>query len=255
MVRVDVLASGSSGNLTVIRSGRTKVLLDAGPSCKRILELFEQAGLDPASIDAVLISHEHSDHIGGLRVFLKKYPRPVFVSDLSAPYLGLEREAERLVRPMEPGEAMTIGHVSVTPFPVPHDAEQTFGFVFRAEGMKIGCATDLGTYSADVVGHLKGANCLLLEFNHDLDMLHEGCYPQHLKIRIAGKLGHLSNGQGAKLLSKTITGETAGLFLMHLSRENTTPESAKLAASACVSDKVVFFEVAGQYRPTRPWIG
>lgn len=255
MVRVDVLASGSSGNVTVIRSERTSVLLDAGPSCKRILELFEAAGLDPASIDAVLISHEHSDHIGGLRVFLKKFPRPVFVSDLSAPFLGLEREAERLVRPMGPGETLTIGHMSVTPFPVPHDAEQTFGFVFKAEGVKIGCATDLGTYSAEIVERLRGSNCLLLEFNHDLDMLHEGGYPQQLKIRIAGKLGHLSNGQGAKLLSKAVTGETAGLFLMHLSKENNTPGHAKLAASGCVSDKVVFFEVADQYCPTRPWIG
>lgn len=255
MVRIDVLASGSSGNASVIRCGRTKILLDAGPSCKKMLELFEGAGLDPASVDAVLISHEHVDHIGGLRVFLGKYPRPVYVSGLCAPCLKLDREGERLIRTVDAGEAIEIGRISVTPFPVPHDAEQTFGFIFRTEGMKIGYATDLGTYSAEIVQKLHGSNCLLVEFNHDTDLLHEGRYPQQLKIRIAGRLGHLSNSQGAKLLSKAITCETSAVFLMHLSRENNTAGHAKLAASECVSDRVAFFEVAEQYFPTRPWVG
>lgn len=255
MVRIDVLASGSSGNAAVIRSGRTKILLDAGPSCRKILELFDAAGLDPASVDAVLISHEHSDHIGGLKTFLKKYPRPVYVSGFCAPCLKLGKDDEKLIRAVEAGEAVNIGHLCVTPFAVPHDAEQTFGFVFQAEGMKIGYATDLGTYSAEVVQKLHGSNCLLVEFNHDIDLLHEGRYPQQLKIRIAGRLGHLSNSQGANLLTKTMTGETSAVFLMHLSRENNTPRHAKLAASECVSDKVAFFEVADQHCPTRPWLG
>jgi len=255
MVQVTVLASGSLGNAAVISSGRTRILLDAGPSCRRLTELFAEAGLEPEEIDAVVVSHEHADHVGGLRTFLKRFPRPLYVSDLSAGCLKLHEASERLVRTIEPSEALEIGNISVTPFPVPHDAKQTFGFVFRAEGVKIGYATDLGVSSQEVVRRLHGSNCLLVEFNHDLDMLHNGSYPQQLKIRIAGKLGHLSNSQGASLISKAMTGETAALFLMHLSQENNTPSHAKLAAVEFVSDNGLFLEVAGQFSPARPWIG
>jgi phosphoribosyl 1,2-cyclic phosphodiesterase len=254
MVQVSVLSSGSSGNAIVIRTGCTQLLLDAGLTCSKLIPLFEQAGLDPEKTDAVLISHEHSDHIGGIKGFLKRFRRPVYVSRLSAPYLKLGEKQETLVEHLEAGESLTIGDIRITPFPVPHDAAMTLGFVFSAEGVKIGYATDLGVPTKEAAEKLRGSHCLLLEFNHDLDLLHEGSYPQHLKVRIAGRLGHLSNAQGAKLLSEVLTKEAEALFLMHLSEENNRPEYARLAAMDLLEGRKVFLEVAKPLALSRRWI-
>lgn len=253
MVQVDVLSSGSSGNALVVKTSSTRILLDAGVSCKKLLELFEEKKIDPRSIDAVLITHEHSDHVKGLKSFLKKHGKPVFISHESAEVLGMNGDFRELLVNVSPLKRFEIGNIKVTPFPVPHDAAATYGFVFESAGVKIGYATDLGVPTKEITSHLQGSHCLLIEFNHDLDLLNEGIYPPHIKIRIAGKLGHLSNLQGAKLLSQALSGETRAVFLMHLSKENNTPEYASFAALEIIGERKIFFEVAKALKPSRTW--
>jgi phosphoribosyl 1,2-cyclic phosphodiesterase len=329
MMRMTVLASGSKGNSTVISSSRTRVLVDAGLSCRELLKRMSIAGEDPAQLDAILITHEHQDHIAGLSVLARRLNIPVFftepthrawvrmltprttmtyakwldhvqrekevraaaaaasasASDLAAELAArseaiasISAEAAELTRsddpnatlelPIDPdeedlcgsesqpavaqrpdpthlpaveyfhsGTRFSIGDIDITPFTIPHDAADPCGFVFESEGIRMALATDLGYMPPNVKAALKRIDVLLLESNHDLEMLRDGPYPWSVKQRVLSRVGHLSNDATAEFLQKDYDGGASWIILGHLSESNNAPELARLAAEQALRDQ------------------
>jgi phosphoribosyl 1,2-cyclic phosphodiesterase len=319
-MRMTVLASGSKGNSTVVSTARTRVLVDAGLSCRELLRRMAIAGEDPATLDAILVTHEHIDHVAGLSVLARRLNIPVFftepthrawvrmvtprttmsyakwlehiqqqklaraeqtATDLGAPrpafedvgYAATESEAVRgelrsddpnatLELPVDPdeeappaakskpnpsylpaveyfraGSAFCIGDLDITPFTIPHDAADPCGFVFhsRTESLRMAVATDLGYVPPNVKAALKGIDVLLLESNHDLEMLRDGPYPWSVKQRVLSRVGHLSNHATAEFLQNDYDGAAQWIILGHLSESNNVPELARLAAEQAVA--------------------
>jgi phosphoribosyl 1,2-cyclic phosphodiesterase len=310
MVRFTVLASGSKGNATVVTGGRTRILLDCGLSCRELFRRMRLAGEDPETLDAIVITHEHMDHVSGLAVTARKLGIPVFFTEATyrawmrwlmpkrqmtyaqwleqCRKLAAERQAEADVtaqegeaddqdgeapleiaaqagnepgrsgaqtasdgppsRKQDPtwlpaveyfqaGESFDIGDISVSPFTIPHDAADPVGFVFRTEGVRLACATDLGYITPNVKVQLKGADLLLLESNHDLEMLRDGPYPWSVKQRVLSRVGHLSNEAAAGYLEDGYDGQAAYVILAHLSESNNLPELARLAAERALNGR------------------
>jgi phosphoribosyl 1,2-cyclic phosphodiesterase len=254
MVRMTVLASGSRGNTAVFSSSGTSILIDAGISCRETLRRMRAAGEDPTQLSAVVITHEHSDHVSGLGVVARKLKIPVYITGHT------HQEWQRWVRgpatrqaPLyedddkahldrcehfRAGERFTIGDIEVLPFTIPHDAADPVGFVFRTEGIKIGMATDLGYMPASVKMHLRGCDALVLESNHDLEMLRGGPYPWSVKQRVMSRVGHLSNDSLAEFFSTDYDGGAAFLVLAHLSEANNHPELARQAAERALGGRL-----------------
>jgi phosphoribosyl 1,2-cyclic phosphodiesterase len=242
MVRLTVLASGSKGNSAVLSTARTRILVDAGLSCRETCRRMAAAGEDPASLTAILITHEHSDHIAGLYQLARKLRLPVY---LTAPthqaWARAARDSKGEPARLErleffaAGHTFRIGDVEVTSFTVPHDAADPVGFTFRAEGVKLGFATDLGYLPASVCRHLRGCDGLLLEANHDLEMLRLGPYPWAVKQRVMSRVGHLSNDALAEFFARDYDGGAAFLILAHLSEENNLPHLARQAAERALA--------------------
>ena len=329
MMRMTVLASGSKGNSTVISSSRTRVLVDAGLSCRELLKRMAIAGEDPAQLDAILITHEHQDHIAGLSVLARRLNIPVFFTEpthrawvrmltprttmtyakwldhvqrekearaaavaASAPnsdLAGQLAEESRIIAgiaaeaalhrsddpnatlelPVDPDEedlcapesqpasctkarshatfppsststpapSFSIGDIDITPFTIPHDAADPCGFVFESEGIRMALATDLGYMPPNVKAALKRIDVLLLESNHDLEMLRDGPYPWSVKQRVLSRVGHLSNHATAEFLQKDYDGGAAWIVLGHLSESNNAPELARLAAEQALGNQ------------------
>jgi phosphoribosyl 1,2-cyclic phosphodiesterase len=304
MMRMTVLASGSKGNSTVISSSRTRVLVDAGLSCRELMKRMVLAGEDPAALDAILITHEHQDHVAGLGVLARRLGVPVYFtepthrawvrmltprttmsyaqwldhvqrekearanaaaagsseaepgicdsmsaavessssgSDCAEPE---EQELETAQKPsakadptflpaveyFRSGSQFSIGDIEVTPFTIPHDAADPCGFVFASEGVRMAVATDLGYMPPNVKAALKRIDVLLLESNHDLEMLKDGPYPWSVKQRVLSRVGHLSNLATAEFLERDYDGTAAYIVLGHLSESNNAPELARLSA-------------------------
>ncbi len=311
MVRFTVLASGSKGNSTVISGGRTRILVDAGLSCRELFRRMKLAGEDPETLDAILITHEHQDHVNGLCVTARKLGIPVYFTeathrawmrwltprrqmtyaewleqrrrqaaerqagwqaeagaaaeegDFDEPEAGMapESAARPLTEPsaeaapdqpasltddptwlpeveyFQAGQPFSIGDIGVSPFTTPHDAADPVGFVFRAEGVRIGYATDLGYTPPNVKAQLKELDLLLLESNHDLEMLRDGPYPWAVKQRVLSRVGHLSNEAAAEFLTEDYDGHAAYVILAHLSENNNLPELARLTAERALSGR------------------
>jgi phosphoribosyl 1,2-cyclic phosphodiesterase len=320
MMRMTVLASGSKGNSTVISSSRTRVLVDAGLSCRELLKRMSIAGEDPAQLNAILITHEHQDHIAGLSVLARRLNIPVFftepthrawvrmltprttmtyakwldhvqrekedrvaavVSELAAhaeAIASISAEAAAIQRsddpnatlelPVDPdeedlcapqsqsaaaqkpdptylpaveyfhsGTQFSIGDIDITPFTIPHDAADPCGFVFESEGIRMALATDLGYMPPNVKAALKRIDVLLLESNHDLEMLRDGPYPWSVKQRVLSRVGHLSNDATAEFLQKDYDGGASWIVLGHLSESNNAPELARLAAEQALCNQ------------------
>jgi phosphoribosyl 1,2-cyclic phosphodiesterase len=312
-MRMTVLASGSKGNSTVIASARTRVLVDAGLSCKELLRRMAVAGEDPAALDAILVTHEHIDHVAGLSVLARRLNIPVFFTEQThrawvrmvtprttmtyakwLDHLQQEKEARAaqtaaeleaiatisaeaetlrsddpnptMELPVDPDEEdcapsatpkqkanpaslpaveyfqagtnFSIGDLDITPFTIPHDAADPCGFVFesRAEHIRMAVATDLGYMPPNVKAALKCIDVLLLESNHDLEMLRDGPYPWSVKQRVLSRVGHLSNDATAEFLQKDYDGGAAYIVLGHLSESNNAPELARLAAEHALVD-------------------
>ena len=354
MMRMTVLASGSKGNSTVIASSRTRVLVDAGLSCRELLKRMAIAGEDPATLDAILVTHEHQDHIAGLGVLARRLNIPVFFTEpthrawvrMLTPrttmtyakwldYVQREKEARAsaiaasaptstqtaslaaqfaaqseaiasvsaeaaalnrsddpnatLELPIDPdeeelcgpepeasstkeqksdpthlpaveyfhsGTRFSIGDIDITPFTIPHDAADPCGFVFEAEGIRMALATDLGYMPPNVKSALKRIDVLLLESNHDLEMLRDGPYPWSVKQRVLSRVGHLSNHATAEFLEKDYDGGAVWIVLGHLSESNNAPELARLSAEQALSNQPTLLGnrilLAGQGAPLDP---
>lgn len=310
-MRMTVLASGSKGNSTVISSSRTRVLVDAGLSCREIVKRMTLAGEDPRTLDAILITHEHQDHVAGLGVLARKLGIPVYFTEpthrawvrmltprttmsyaqwldhvqrekesraeaaaqsAAEPEPGLcdsmsaavEAASSDTTEPDDPepettsqtpqksrpdptflptveyfhsGRQFQIGDIEVTPFTIPHDAADPCGFVFASEGVRMALATDLGYMPPNVKAALKRIDVLLLESNHDLEMLKDGPYPWSVKQRVLSRVGHLSNLATAEFLERDYDGTASFIVLGHLSESNNAPELARLAAEQALSNR------------------
>ena len=340
-MRMTVLASGSKGNSAVIASRHTRVLVDAGLSCREILKRLAQAGEDPARLDAILVTHEHADHIAGLGVLARRLGIPVYITEpthrawvrMMTPRTTMtyarwleQRQAEKLAReaaaahvpsydpaalassgpglPADPdelealaslvaavsaleapqrnapdeaqlpvstddtedtescepassaekaklnpaalpaveyfraGHPFHIGDLAVSPFTIPHDAADPCGFVFEAEGIRMAMATDLGYLPQNVKQALKNVDVLMLESNHDLEMLRDGPYPWSVKQRVLSRVGHLSNDTTAEFLLRDYDGGARYIVLGHLSESNNAPELARITAERAVRDRM-----------------
>ncbi len=321
MVRFTVLSSGSKGNSTVVSGGRTRILVDAGLSCRELFRRMRLAGEEPETLDAIVITHEHQDHINGVAVTARKLGVPVYftegthrawtrfvsprrqmsysqwleqcrqqaaarqaeeasislegepdesdlVDELAAPgsapsetgpvspemlKIAAESEAESeenradkekkdpawlpCVEYFQAGQPFEIGDISVSPFTIPHDAADPVGFVFQAEGVRLGVATDLGYIPPNVKAQLKKLDLLLLESNHDIEMLRDGPYPWAVKQRVLSRVGHLSNDAASQFLTNDYDGQAAYVILAHLSESNNLPDLARVAAERALNDR------------------
>jgi phosphoribosyl 1,2-cyclic phosphodiesterase len=338
-MRMTVLASGSKGNCTVVSSGRTRILVDAGLSCRELLKRMAAAGEDSSTLDAVLITHEHQDHVAGLGVLARKLKIPVFITEpthrawvrmltprttmtysqwmeqrqqeraaaaaelaareamgpgagdgieqifaesdaeiaqeaassvaaacedagegkdvsegenVGAPGLASETRGTRAstlppksittptylpaVEHFCAGVNFSIGDIAVAPFTIPHDAADPCGFVFESEGIRIGIATDLGYVPSNVKQALRRCNILMLESNHDLEMLRDGPYPWSVKQRVMSRVGHLSNEAASQFLEEEYDGAAAYIILAHLSESNNLPSLARIAAENALAN-------------------
>jgi phosphoribosyl 1,2-cyclic phosphodiesterase len=223
------LGSGSAGNSSLVRAGRTTLLIDIGFSARETGRRLEQAGVALESVTAILLTHEHSDHVAGASVASRRWRVPVICRASVAEAARLHEKGAAHLE-LLPESRFDVGDLCITPFTVPHDAVETVGFVVEGEGVRLGYATDMGEVTDTVVEHLSGSHILAVEANHDVDMTRHGPYPWHLKKRILGDRGHLSNEGTAELLSRVTGSETRQVVLTHLSETNNTPELALLGA-------------------------
>lgn len=325
-MQMTVLASGSKGNSTVISSSKTRVLVDAGLSCRELMKRMAGVGEDPSTLDAILITHEHQDHVTGLGVLARKLGIPVYFTEPThrawvrmmkprttmsyAQWLThVQQEKEARARaagesfaldtgvcdsmsaavetpsaqatcgePDEPeataskskvdptflpaveyfhsGRQFLIGDIEITPFTIPHDAADPCGFVFSSEGVRMAIATDLGYMPPNVKAALKRIDVLLLESNHDLEMLKDGPYPWSVKQRVLSRVGHLSNLATAEFLERDYDGSAAYVVLGHLSESNNAPELARMTAEQAMmnhptllGNRIVLAEQAEPIKP------
>lgn len=243
-VSVTVLGSGSKGNSTVISSSKNTILVDAGFSCRETFRRMSLAGLTANSLDAIVVSHEHNDHVNGVFMLARKLDIPVFMT------AGTHHDWWRSARDKYEGEGLQkleifssgssflIGDVEVMPFTIPHDAVDPVSFRFTAEGVKVAIVTDLGYLPENVKYYIQGCDCLMIESNHDLEMLRSGPYPWSVKQRVLSKKGHLSNEALAEFFARDYDGGAAYLVLAHLSEQNNHPEIAKDAAEKALDGRL-----------------
>jgi phosphoribosyl 1,2-cyclic phosphodiesterase len=222
---VCTLASGSKGNATYISDGETSILVDAGLSGVEIQRRLASRDLSPEDLDAIIVTHEHSDHVRGVGILSRRYKLPVYINPRThkaAPRIGKLHET----KPFECGTTFHISKMTIHPFAISHDAEDPAGFTIGQNGTTVGIATDLGIATSMVRQHLKRCALLILEANHDPTMLETGPYPWPLKQRIRGRTGHLSNPDSKQLLKKLQHDDLQHVILGHLSEINNTPQKA-----------------------------
>lgn len=231
-MRINVLGSSSSGNATLVVSDSTRVLIDAGFSAREVGRRLQAIGEDIRNINAIVVTHEHTDHMRGVPVLARSLKVPIFISHatLSAWNLGKAGDALEANQTISAEEPFEIGELQFNPFRVPHDAAETLAFNIFSGGVRVSYATDLGYIPQMVAQHLQGSDTIILEANHDLEMLKNGPYPWALKQRVMSRHGHLSNDEMARFLHEDFDGHAEHIVLMHLSRTNNHPEVARLVA-------------------------
>ena len=252
MLEVVILGSGSGGNACVIRDQETMILVDAGFSCGQISKRMALSGLDIQQLSGCIVTHEHRDHIHGLRVLFKRYRIPLFMHPATHRAAAKVLAGDEVVHHFELGERFNIGDLEITSVPTLHDAAAPTGFRITGDGVAIGYLTDLGAVTEDNFLAMRQVDYLVMEANHDRDTLWRGPYPDHLKARVDGRLGHLSNEDSAeftRLLAEL--GQLRGVTLAHLSEQNNTPEMA-LEAYRMQLDDTFTVRVASQHQPLEP---
>jgi len=264
-LRVSILASGSSGNITLLETERTRLLVDAGLGKRETLARLAAIEKDLDRLDGVLITHEHMDHCGGLPQVLGMWKAPLYVTE---PTLGAMRRilpdtfGKRLnrVEPIQAGQCFFIGDIEIHAFALPHDAADPIGFTFRINGIKVAICTDLGYMPNHVKVHLRETDCLILESNHDLDMLKVGPYPWVVKQRVLSRTGHLSNHAVSEFLAdpEGFDSRARYLVLAHISQENNNPDLVRLSAEEALRRRPAEAAFSGelllasQHAPLKP---
>lgn len=244
-MRFASIGSGSKGNGTLIEVGSTRVLMDCGFSIGQVEQRMARLGCSPDQLDAIVVTHEHGDHIKGVGALARRYKLPVWLT------YGTARHQHRLGKLSQQHyfsshEAFSIGDISIEPYPVPHDASEPAQFVFSDGARRLGILTDVGCWTPHIERCLSDCDALVLECNHDVSMLSAGPYPPSLKQRVGGRHGHLSNTQAAELLSRLETGKLQHLVAAHLSEENNSPELAAQALAEVMSCGTDWIAIANQ---------
>lgn len=239
--RLCPIASGSSGNCTYIEAGEVRFLVDVGISGKKVVAGLEQLDIDPASINGILMTHEHSDHIKGIGIYSRKYNVPIYATQKAWDKLLEDNMIGKIhedhIRILEKGSYLSIGDLNIMPYEIYHDAVDPVGYIFEYKSKKITLATDIGKVDEHILGHLKGSDGILLEFNHDIRMLEAGSYPFPLKKRILSDVGHLNNDAAAEALLEIYHPGLKWAVLGHLSKDNNLPDLAYLTAQQALEEK------------------
>jgi len=239
MMRFASLGSGSKGNALLIEANGTRVLLDCGFGPGEITARISRLGLEPADLDAIIVTHEHGDHGGGVAKLASRFDLPVYLTRGTLSGLGAEGRSIAKTKLIDACTPFAIGGAEIMPYTVPHDAREPVQFVVSDGTVRLGVLTDTGMPTPHIVQALSGVDALVLECNHDLDMLMNGPYPAQLKSRIAGRLGHLSNEASAELVRAMDCSRLQYVIAAHLSEKNNTPDLARAAlagALGCAPD-------------------
>ena len=238
-LRFTVLSSGSTGNAMVVDNGDVKLLVDAGHSAKKLEQLMKEREVSAKELDAILVTHEHSDHIKGLGALARKYNLPIYANEKTWEELNRQigEIAEENKRVMDTGSMAEFGTLQVESFGISHDAAEPVGYCFYEGEKKLCLATDLGYMSSKVKEKITGSDGLVLETNHDIEMLRMGHYPWSIKRRILGDKGHLSNEAAGEALCDVLTGETKAVYMAHLSRDHNLMDLARLTVNNIVEDR------------------
>lgn len=227
-MEICTLASGSSGNCLLVRSGRTNILIDAGISARRITTGLKTLGVAPEKLDGIFITHAHTDHIAGLATLTKKLTMPIYASaDTAHQICSKIPWIDYLIEEIKPGSGVELGEMWCQSFATPHDAPGSMGYSVTAEGCKMALATDLGHLTQSVMEGVAGSDLIVAETNHDEEWVKTGPYPPFLKQRVLGDYGHLSNETGALLVQRAVEQGARTVLLAHLSSENNTPARAR----------------------------
>lgn len=238
MIRFASLGSGSEGNALLVESGGTRVMLDCGFSTAETVRRLGRLGLSPEGVDALLVTHEHDDHVGGVSRFARRFGIPVYLTYGTYAASSLHGEFPDVVI-IDSHAPFAIGGLEVMPYPVPHDAREPAQFVFGDGAARLGVLTDAGASTPHIEFMLSGLQALVIECNHDAAMLSGSAYPEKLKARIAGRFGHLENSQAAQIVSRIERSALQHVVAAHLSAKNNRPELAAAAlagAMGCASD-------------------
>lgn len=245
-LRFSSLGSGSDGNALVVQVAGTTLMMDCGFGLAETETRLARAGLSPADLDAILVTHEHSDHIGGVARFARKHQVPVWLTHGTAKVLTEGSLPMALCHHVDPHVGFEVGDVQVTPYFVPHDAYEPVQYVFSDGAARLGVLTDTGSITTHIEETLSGCDAMVLECNHDLDMLMAGPYPVSLKRRVAGKFGHLDNATAASLLTSIDCSRLKHVVAAHLSKQNNLPDLATAALAAALSCDPSWIGIADQ---------
>ena len=241
IVKVCILASSSAGNSAFIATDCTRILIDAGLSRREIAKRLAAIGEDIDTLDAVLVTHEHNDHVCGLPALAKnrRRPVPVYLTQGTAPYI-LWGDAQPPLETFQAGRSFTIGDFDISSFTIPHDATDPVGYTLSAHGIKIAVATDLGYVTDSLRVHMRASDLVILESNHDLEMLRVGPYPWSVKQRVMGRRGHLSNEVAAGFIQNDLDSRVSTLILGHISEHNNHPELVRHSALKALHGRTLF---------------
>ncbi len=234
-MRFSSLGSGSDGNALVVQVKNSMLMMDCGFGLAETESRLACAGLVPDDLDAIVVTHEHADHIGGVARFARKHNLPVWLTHGTAKAPGVSSLTPSLLNYVDPHCPFSVGDIHVTPYLVPHDAYEPVQFVFSDGAVRLGVLTDTGTITEHIESRLSGCDALVLECNHDLDMLMNGPYPVNLKKRVAGRFGHLDNLAAAALLGSIDCSKLKHVVAAHLSKQNNLPFLATTALSRALS--------------------
>lgn len=256
-MEIAILGSGSSGNCTLIRHNEHCILLDAGFSARQIVERLMKFDVTPADLDGILVTHEHMDHIKGLRVLADNYDVPVFSNMDTAEALRFKNQAPQRFNLFMTGQTFRVACFEVTPFPVPHDAAEATAYTITCEGRKAAFVTDLGLAGRMVVHQIKNADFLLIESNYDFSQLQEAKRPWSVKQRIASRIGHLSNEDAMKLMVEAVGDNTRKVVFGHISKDCNSIEKVESAVKLTLETHGLMgrfeVEIAAQGMPLGPF--